>query len=74
LSPTEFRILGRLLAHPDEVVRRQQLKSAGWPDGAIVSDNTLDQYIAKLRRRLSEIDAPASIEVARSVGYRVRRA
>ena len=31
--------------------------SAGWPEGAIVHDNTLDAYVARIRRKLREAGA-----------------
>ena len=71
LSPTEFRLLARLLATPEAVVRRRQLVEAGWPDGAIVSDNTLDQYVSKLRRKVAASGSTQKIESVRGVGYRV---
>src|SRR3954447_16292529 len=40
LTPTEFRMLASLAARPGEVVRRDELRAAAWPDGAIVHDNT----------------------------------
>jgi DNA-binding response OmpR family regulator len=46
----EFRLLAALAATPNEVVRRRALAGAGWPEGAIVHENTLDAYIARLRR------------------------
>ena len=52
LTPTEFRILARLAAKPGDAVRRRQLVEAAWAHGAIVHDNTLDVYIARLRRKL----------------------
>jgi two-component system response regulator MprA len=69
LPPTEYRLLAHLLAASGGVVRRAELRAVGWPAGAVVSDNTLDQYMAKLRRRLSQVEAPATIEVVRGVGY-----
>jgi DNA-binding response OmpR family regulator len=71
LSPTEFRLLAKLLAAPGTVVRRRELTSAAWPAGAIVSDNTLDQYISKLRRKLGDVHSRQTIEAARGVGYRL---
>jgi DNA-binding response OmpR family regulator len=71
LSPIEFRLLARLLARPEELVRRHQLREAAWPAGAIVSDNTLDQYVSKLRRRLVEVGSPRRIQAARGLGYRL---
>lgn len=70
LSPTEFRLLAALLGRPAEVVRRRELLRAGWPDGAIVHENTLDQYIARVRRKLLQIGATDRVETVRGVGYR----
>ena len=72
LTPTEFRMLAALAARPGEVVRRQELVAAAWPDGAIVNDNTLDTYIARLRRKLREVDSRHRIATARGVGYALR--
>jgi len=71
LSPTEFRLMAKLLSSPHAVVRRRELINAAWPLGAIVSDNTLDQYISKLRRKLTEVGAELMIEAARGLGYRL---
>ena len=72
LTPTEFRLLAALVAKPGEVVRRAALVSSAWPEGAIVHDNTLDAYIARIRRKLIDAGAPASITTARGVGYVLR--
>jgi two-component system response regulator MprA len=71
LSPTEFRLLARLLAEPRAVVRRAELVAAAWAHGSIVADNTLDQYVAKLRRKLVEVGSEQTIVTVRGVGYRV---
>jgi two-component system response regulator MprA len=71
LTPTEFRLLAALMAAPGDVVRRRELARAGWPDGAIVADNTLDQYVARLRRKLADAgDHGRSIGTVVGVGYR----
>lgn len=70
LSPMEFRILAALMGAPGKVVRRQALMDAAWPDGSKVSDNTLDQYIARLRRKLAEADPERCIKTVYGVGYR----
>lgn len=72
LTPTEFRLLAALAAEPEQVVRRRALVAAGWPDGAIVHDNTLDAYLARIRRKLRDAGMPAAIETMRGVGYRLR--
>lgn len=71
LSPTEFRLLAKLFARPSMVLRRRELINAGWPDGAIVSDNTLDQYVSRLRRKLAAAGSTHAIEAARGVGFRI---
>jgi DNA-binding response OmpR family regulator len=71
LTPTEFRVLAALASHPDEVVRRRELIRAAWPEGAIVHDNTLDQYIARLRRKLREVSDDVAISTVHGVGYRL---
>jgi two-component system response regulator MprA len=72
LTPTEFRLLAVLAAAPGRVVRRSALMAAGWPDGAIVHDNTLDAYVARIRRKLREAHADETIATTRGVGYRMR--
>lgn len=69
LTPTEFRILGALAARRGQVVRRHEVIAAAWPDGAIVHENTLDAYITRLRRKLTQLGADDSIHTSRGVGY-----
>jgi DNA-binding response OmpR family regulator len=71
LTPTEFRLLGRLMAEPSAVVRRHALVAAAWPHGAMVSDNTLDSYVRRIRKKLEPLDL-APISTVRGVGYRWR--
>jgi two-component system response regulator MprA len=70
LTPTEFRLLARLMAEPGTVVRRRALLRAGWPEGAIVTDNTLDQYLTRLRRKLRVVGERHRIGTVRGVGHR----
>ena len=72
LTPTEYRLLAALAARPGEVVRRAELVAAGWPDGAIVHDNTLDVYLARLRRKLRYIPDSPRIATIQRVGYSLR--
>lgn len=71
LTPTEFRILARLLARPEEAVRRRDLMRAGWPHSALVRDNTLDAYVARLRRKLRRLGTAPEISTVHGVGYRI---
>ena len=71
LTPTEFRLLAALAAQPGVVLRRRDLVRAAWPEGAIVHDNTLDQYVARLRRKLRDVSDDLSITTTHGVGYRL---
>jgi two-component system response regulator MprA len=71
LTPTEFRLLAALMAAAGQVVRRRSLVLAAWPDGAIVADNTLDQYVARLRKKVTAVgDDGRRIGTVHGVGYR----
>ncbi|MEU6553236.1 response regulator transcription factor [Streptomyces sp. NPDC046915] len=71
LSPTEFRLLATLVAADGGIVARRDLVRAAWPDGAQVSDNTLDQYLSRLRRKLREAGSGLSLRTARGIGHRL---
>jgi len=70
LTPTEYRLLGRLIASQGDAVRRHALVAAGWPHGAQVSDNTLDSYIRRLRTKLGALGVSDRLSTVRGVGYR----
>jgi two-component system OmpR family response regulator len=72
LTPTEFRLLGALAAHPERAISRRDLIRAAWPDGAIVHDNTLDVYVARLRGKLRGLPGAPGIGTVHRVGYRLQ--
>ena len=72
LTPTEFRMLAAITSRPGEVVRRHAVVAAAWPDGAIVSENTVDSFVRRLRTKLEDIESPVRIETVRGVGFRLR--
>jgi DNA-binding response OmpR family regulator len=74
LTPTEFRLLAALMAASGAIVSRRDLVRAGWPEGARVHDNTLDQYLTRLRRKLREADSDRTIGTARGIGHRLASA
>jgi two-component system response regulator MprA len=71
VTPTEFRLLAALVSQPGKVVRRRELIQAAWPHGAIVHDNTLDAYLARLRRKLRSLEGAPEIATVHGVGYSV---
>jgi two-component system response regulator MprA len=64
-------LLSLLIARSGELVWRQELIHAGWPHGAIVHDNTLDTYLARLRRKLRLLPGAPGIATKPGVGYRL---
>ena len=72
LTPTEFRMLAAITSRPGEVVRRRAVVAAAWPHGGIVSDNTVDSYVRRIRVKLREVDSPLELTTVRGVGYTLR--
>jgi two-component system, OmpR family, response regulator len=72
LTPTEFRLLAALAGRPGKSVTRRELVATAWPHGAIVHDNTLDVYIARLRRKLRQMPEGPSITTVHGLGYRLQ--
>ena len=71
LTPTEFRLLAALAGRPGRALTRHELIAAAWPHGAIVHDNTLDVFVARLRRKLRAIPAAPEIVTVHGHGYRL---
>jgi len=72
LTPTEFRMLAAITSRPGEVVRRRAVVAAAWPDGAMVSENTIDSYVRRIRAKLTEVGSPLRLHTVRGVGFTLR--
>jgi two-component system, OmpR family, response regulator len=72
LTPTEFRMLAAITSRPGEVVRRRAVVAAAWPHGGIVSENTVDSYIRRIRVKLRDVGSPLELSTVRGVGYTLR--
>lgn len=59
------------MASAGAILRRRELIRAGWREGSHVSDNTLDQYLTRLRRKLRDAGSELTISTARGVGHRL---
>lgn len=66
LTPKEWMLLEFLALNPDRFFTREELLEHLWPGEASVDPRSLDAYISRIRRKLSE-DA---IETRRGLGYR----
>ena len=75
LSPRETEILKLLHERAGEVVDRDALLDRCWGIDYFPESRTLDQHIAKLRKRIERDPAnPELIETVRGAGYRYRPA
>jgi two-component system response regulator MprA len=72
LTPTEFRLLAALAARPGKAIARAELVRTAWPHGAIVQENTLDVYVARIRRKLRAVEDAPAIRTVHGVGYRLQ--
>ncbi|HEY2342910.1 MAG TPA: response regulator transcription factor [Chthoniobacteraceae bacterium] len=73
LSPREAAILEFLHARAGEVLNRDALLNHCWGIDYFPESRTLDQHIAKLRKRIEADPAnPSIIETVRGAGYRFR--
>ncbi len=71
ISARELQLLRFFAAHPDEVLSRDQLLNAVWGIDYFGTTRTLDQHVAKLRKKIElKPAAPAVIETVHGVGYR----
>lgn len=55
LSRLEARLFALLREHPGEVVRREVLTAAGWPDGLPADERAVDGVVKRLRRRIAPL-------------------
>ncbi|MGI8411153.1 MAG: response regulator transcription factor [Solirubrobacteraceae bacterium] len=72
LTPTEFRLLAALAGRSGKAMSRRDLIRTAWPHGAIVQDNTLDVYIARIRRKLEALPGVPTLRTLHGVGYRLQ--
>ncbi len=73
LRHMEFELLAKLLSDPEHLFSRQELTQAVWHQQYQPSTRSLDVHVRRLRLRLEEVGAPATIEGVRGVGYRIVR-
>ena len=71
LSPREVLILSLLHKRAGEAVHRDEILECCWGIDYFPESRTLDQHIAKLRKRIEpDVAHPVTIETVRGVGYR----
>lgn len=71
LTPSEFRILHHLAAHPNRAISRAEIIESVWGvDDDIGSERSIDVHIRHLRQKIEDDPAhPRWIQTVRGVGY-----
>ncbi len=72
LSPREIALLELFMRRPGLVLSRETIAASVWGRRDGVSANLLEQYVARLRRKLDAPDGRSEIETIPRVGYRLR--
>ena len=68
LSAREFGVLQELMAHPGQVLSREQLLDRVWGYDFDPGSNVVDVYVGYLRKKLGR----ERLETVRGAGYRLR--
>ncbi|MCL2551227.1 MAG: response regulator transcription factor [Actinomycetia bacterium] len=72
LTRTEYTLLELFLAHPRQVLTREQILKAVWGFDFEPSSNSLDVYVMYLRRKTEAGGMPRLVHTVRGVGYVLR--
>ncbi|WP_433239762.1 response regulator transcription factor [Streptosporangium sp. CA-135522] len=72
LTRTEYLLLELFMAHPRQVLTREQILSEVWGFDFEPSSNSLDVYVMYLRRKTETAGRPRLIHTVRGVGYVLR--
>ncbi|MBE9108696.1 response regulator [Nodosilinea sp. LEGE 07298] len=73
LTPKEYRLLELFLRKPSQVFSRSAIIDSLWNCGEAPGEDTVTAHIKGLRRKLTEVGAPADlIKTVYGVGYRLK--
>jgi DNA-binding winged helix-turn-helix (wHTH) protein len=72
LQDQPFHVLAMLVARPGDLVTREELRAALWPDAVFVDfDHGLNKAVGKIRRAIGDLaESPRFIETLERRGYR----
>ncbi|MDG5491571.1 winged helix-turn-helix domain-containing protein [Psychroserpens sp. SPM9] len=70
LSKKEVELLEIFVAHPNQVIKRDELSKKVWEDNGVIVGRSLDTYISKLRKKLKDDDRIKLTNV-HGVGYKL---
>lgn len=70
LSKKECELLEIFVAHPNQIIKRDELTKKVWEDNGVIVGRSLDTYISKLRKKLKDDDTIKLTNV-HGVGYKL---
>ncbi|HRZ33057.1 MAG TPA: winged helix-turn-helix domain-containing protein, partial [Flavobacterium sp.] len=68
LSKKEVELLTLFVANPNKIIKREELSKKVWEDHGVFVGRSLDTYISKLRKKLSE-DESIKLTNVHGIGY-----
>jgi len=68
LSKKEVELLTLFVANPNKIIKREELSKKVWEDHGVFVGRSLDTYISKLRKKLSE-DESIKLTNIHGIGY-----
>lgn len=71
LTPLEFGFLAALVSVPGQVCRSADLVARVWGTHHVGRGTQVHSVVKRLRRKLTDIQAPVRLETVRAVGFRV---
>ncbi|WP_368645779.1 response regulator transcription factor [Alkalibacterium putridalgicola] len=71
LTKNELKIIEILFKHKGEYVSKERIMKQLWEDESFIDSNTLAVNIARLRKKLKELDKEDFIATKKGVGYAV---
>ena len=74
LSAKEFEIFRLLMANAPNVVPKETILVKVWGYDSDAEDNHVEVYVSFLRKKLSHLSCPVTIESARKLGYFLKEA
>jgi len=73
LSRRELSLLEHLLRRADKVVPKELLEQSLYGSGETLSSNSVEVLVHRLRRKLADAGARATVRTVRGVGYMITR-
>ena len=68
LSKKEVELLTLFVANPNKIIKREELSKRVWEDHGVFVGRSLDTYVSKLRKKLSE-DESIKLTNVHGIGY-----